>query len=51
MAQYLEDHKFQVLRSYETDVLVSAIKTITDGKHYNDTLNKIDAMMKGKLNR
>ena len=49
-AQYLEEHNFQVLRSYETNALVNAIKTITDTKYYNDTVNNIDTVLKGELN-
>ena len=50
IAQYLEDQHFQVLRSYETNVLAHALKTVTNVKYYSDTLNNIDAVLKGKLN-
>lgn len=50
IAQYLEDKNFQVLRSYDTNILVNALKTVTNKKHYNDTLKKIDTVLKGSLN-
>lgn len=50
IAQYLEDHNFQVLRSYDTNTLVNALKTVTNKKYYSDILNKIDAVLKSELN-
>lgn len=50
MAKFLEDHKFQVLHSYDRNLLLSAVKIITDKKHYNDILNKIDTILKVSLN-
>lgn len=51
IAQYLEDHNFQVLRSYDTTVLVHAIKTVTDANNYSETLKNIDAVLKSELNK
>jgi len=50
IAQYLEDHNFQVLRSYDENVLVQAIKTVTDANYYSDILKNIDAVLKSELN-
>lgn len=49
IAEYLEDHNFQVLRSYDVNDLVHAVKTITDIKYYSDTLINIDAVLKDKV--
>jgi UDP-2,4-diacetamido-2,4,6-trideoxy-beta-L-altropyranose hydrolase len=50
IAQYLEDHNFQILRSYDTNTLVDALKTVTNKKHYSDILNKINVVLKSELN-
>ena len=49
IAQYLEDHNFQVLRSYDTNTLANAIKTVTNTNNYSETLQNIDAVLKGGL--
>ena len=46
IAQYLEDHKFQVLRLYDRNLLLSAVKIVIDKKHYSDILNKINTVLK-----
>ena len=50
IAQYLEEHNFQVLCSFETDALTHAIQTITNVKYYHDALINIDTILKGELN-
>jgi UDP-2,4-diacetamido-2,4,6-trideoxy-beta-L-altropyranose hydrolase len=48
IAQYLKEHNFQVLCSYETNSLVHAISTLTAVEHYNNILINIDKVMEGK---
>lgn len=49
IAQYLKEHNFLVLRAYEINTLIHAVKKIIDTKYYNNTLIKVDGVLKGNL--
>ena len=51
IANYLKDNNFQLLYSYDENILAQAIKMVTDANNYRKTLENIDAVLKRELNK